>query len=338
MTETSTRGKKARRWLWGCGAFIGTCLIAFVVLGIVTNDPNPLGRWRSPEGQAAYTQAYNEAMQLLPPPSRTLDIPTDYGSVRVYEWVTDRTRSATPIVLVPGFTSGVPMWENNLADLAAAHPVYAMDALGDSGMSVQTAEIEDAADQAAWLDQVIEQLGLPRVHLMGHSFGGWSSANYAVHYPQKVASLILLEPVYVFQSIKLETILLTIPSSLPFLPKSWRDASLLAISGEDPGAMDLNDPVARMISEGSEHYARRIPMPRQITPEQMQAWEMPVYAAMAADSPMHDSEAAVETAKENVERIEVRNWPDATHSLPMEYPQQIDAEILRFIEENEANP
>lgn len=328
----------SKRIRWGCITLLGLFVLAPLILLIVTNDPNPLGHWRSPEGQQAYERSYTEAMKLLPIPTRTLDIPTDYGSVRVYEWVTDQTRTAGPIVLVPGYTSGVPMWESNLADLIAEHPVYAMDALGDSGMSVQTAEIKDATDQAAWLDQVIHHLNLTRVHLMGHSFGGWWAANYATHYPEKVASLILLEPVFVFQGIKPAIILQSIPASLPFLPKSWRDQSLQAISGAEASEMDMSNPVVRMISQGSEYYVRHIPMPSQITPDAMSRWKMPVFVAMAANSPLHDSEKAVETAKENVDNIQVKNWPDATHSLPMEFSKDIDAEILRFIAENEANP
>jgi pimeloyl-ACP methyl ester carboxylesterase len=312
----------------------GVIVLGAVAVLILYKDPNPLGRWRSADGQQAYEQSYNEAMALLPPAARTLDVPTAYGTVRVYEWVTNQTRSAEPIVLMPGFTSGVPMWQSNLPDLTARHPVYAMDALGDSGMSVQLTVIKDAADQAAWLDQVLSALQLSQVHLVGHSFGGWWAANYATHYPDRVASLILLEPVFVFQGIKPEIILQTIPSTIPFLPKSWRDKSLQAISGDSAAEMDMSDPVVRMISQGSEHFIRHIPMPTPFTPEQLQTWKMPVMVAMAANSPLHDSVKAVETAKANVTTIQVKNWPGATHSLPMEFSKEIDAEILKFIEMN----
>lgn len=339
MEKKKTGLLRRKPFIWGCLVLPGALVlvgVAAVVLLIVTNDPNQLGRWRSAEGQQAYEQAYHEAMQLLPPPTRTLDISTSYGSVRVYEWVNDQTRSADPIVLIPGYTSGVPMWQENLPALAAKHPVYAMDALGDSGMSVQTAPIKDASDQAAWLEEVIAQLDLPHVHLVGHSFGGWNAANYASRHPQRIASLTLLEPVFVFQGIKPEIILYSIPSSIPFLPKAWRDWSLQAISGTEMDEMDTSDPVVRMISHGSEYYARTTPQPVQITPEQMQNWDMPVYAAMAADSPLHDSEKAVAAAEANIDHVQIKNWPGATHSLPMEYSKEINAEILLFIEMNSA--
>ncbi len=41
-------------------------------------------------------------MRLLPEPTRTLNVSTDYGTVRVYEFVTPATRARTPVVLLPG--------------------------------------------------------------------------------------------------------------------------------------------------------------------------------------------------------------------------------------------
>ena len=104
-----------------------------------------------------------------------------------------------PVVLLPGRTSGVPMWASNLPDLAAARTTYALDALGDAGLSVQIRPISDGADQADWLDQVLAQLPVRSVHLLGHSFGGWLAANYAVRHPERVQTLTLLDPVFVFQ-------------------------------------------------------------------------------------------------------------------------------------------
>jgi pimeloyl-ACP methyl ester carboxylesterase len=300
------------------------------VIDVQAPEQKMLGHWRSPHGQQAYEKSYAEAMKRLAPPGKTLDVPTDYGSVRVYEWITEQTRSARPILLVPGYTSGVPMWQSNLPDLANKRPVYALDALGDSGMSAQTGIIKNGADQAAWLNQVITHLKVAKIHFVGHSFGGWSAANYASRYPEKVASLSLLEPVFVFQGLNLRIILKTIPAAIPFLPKKWRENLLKDIGGVTE--IDLNDPVTRMISEGAEYFERKLPAPERITPEQLRGWEMPVYVAMAANSSLHNSARAVEVAQANIEHVQAKNWTNATHSLPMEFPKEIDAEILTFLD------
>lgn len=304
--------------------------ISIVGLGIVLYDSSPVGYWRSREGQLAYTMTYNRAMKLLSPPNHTFDIRTSFGVVRMYKWVTKRTQSATPIVLIPGRSAGVPMWSSNLEGLIAKHPVYAMDFLGEAGMSIQTVKIVDGADQAAWLHEAVSSLNVAKMHFVGHSFGGWAAANYATRYPEKVASLILLEPVFVFQGLKTEIIIKSIPAAIPFLPKSWRERMLKNIGGAVE--IDYNDPVARMIAEGTEYYARKLPgLPEQISVEQLKTWKMPVYVAMGEKSVMHDSEKAIAVAQSSVRHVKAKNWMGGTHSLPMDFPREMIAEINAFI-------
>jgi pimeloyl-ACP methyl ester carboxylesterase len=303
------------------------------VTGYLVRDPSPVGHWRSDQGRQAYADSYAAALARLPAPSRTRDVVTEFGTVRVYEFASESTRGATPVVLLPGRSSGVPMWADNLPGFAARRPVYAFDALGDAGMTVQTRRLRDSADQAAWIDQVLAALGPAMVHLVGHSFGGWSAANYAVHHPERVASLSLIEPVFVFQRLRWQFYLRSIPVTVPLFPGSWRDRALGEIGGAS--TIDHQDPVTRMISDATEYYASRLPMPTRITQQQLRSLPMPVYAAMAADSSLHDSAAAVRVAEASVRDVRVRSWPGATHSLPMEFPAEIDREILAFMADHD---
>lgn len=336
--NTASRG---RRFLLSMGRHkLRTGIILFFLLVIVilvpiaiSYDPSSVGHFRSYEGERAYKQAYEEAMKLLPTPSRTNDIVTDYGVVRVYEFHNDQSITDIPIVLLPGRSSGVPMWSYNLEDLVSERTVYAIDALGDAGLSIQTKKIENDDDQAKWLEQVFSQLELTKVHLVGHSFGGWSAANYVVHYPERVITLSLLEPVFVFTGLRWQIYLKSIPASIPILPQSWRDKMLADIGGA--AEIDLNDPIARMISEATKHYAAVLPVPVQLTKEQLNGLKMPVYAALAEKSTIHDVQKAYGTAVREVEDLQIKIWPGASHSLPMEFTEQLDREILDFMSMNE---
>src|SRR5512143_84470 len=257
-------------------------------------------------------------MALLPPPSRAMDVATRFGTVQVYEFASTRTPPALPAVLLPGRSSGVPMWASNLPDLAAKRTVYAVDALGDAGMSVQTREIENGADQADWLHRALAGLGSPRVHLVGHSFGGWLAANYAVRHPERVATLTLVEPVLVFQGLRWQVYACSLPASLPFLPDRWRERTLSELGGAEE--IDRDDPRARMISDATNHFSAKLPLPERITDEQLRGLRVPVYAVIGARRPMHDAAAAVAVARACVEDIHVELWPGATHSLRMEFP------------------
>jgi pimeloyl-ACP methyl ester carboxylesterase len=295
----------------------------------VSRDRSRVGHFRSTAGEQAYLAAYREAMNLLPTPRSTLDLETSFGQVRVYEFgAASADRAGMPVVLLPGRTSGVPMWASNLPDLAAARITYALDALGDAGWSVQIRPVRDAADQADWLDQVVAQLPVGSVHLVGHSFGGWLAANYAARHPERVQTLTLLDPVFVFRGLRWQVYLISLPASLPFLPRSWRTRMLSMIGG---GPVDPEEPVARMISEATEQYVLKLPVPERITATQLGGLGMPVYAALAGRSVMHNGAHAAEVARTEIPDPTVELWPDATHSLPMEESAQLDRTILAFM-------
>jgi hypothetical protein len=154
-----TRGRRPGRRRWP-RVVAALALLALTVGGatVATYDRSPVGHWRTVAGQQAFATSYAAAMRLLPEPTRTLNLSTDYGTVRVYEFVTPATRARTPVVLLPGRTASAPMWLENLPDLAAGRPAYALDTLGDAGMSVQTRALIDGADQAAWFDQVLSRV------------------------------------------------------------------------------------------------------------------------------------------------------------------------------------
>ena len=44
-------------------------------------------------------------------------------------------------------------------------------------------------------DQLFEQLGLDRIHLIGFSMGGWAASEFAAYYPCRLKSLSLITPV-----------------------------------------------------------------------------------------------------------------------------------------------
>jgi pimeloyl-ACP methyl ester carboxylesterase len=318
-----------RRWRINWTVLAGLVVLGIVVFIITTYDPRKIGAWRSDEGRRAYEAAYHKALAAMPPPAQRYDIATSYGTVRVYRWETADNAAATPALFLPGRTTGTPMWFANLPAVAAHRPVYTVDTLGDAGLSEQRAPITDDADQAAWIDEVLVALGLTSAHLVGHSFGGWAAANYATRHPERVATLTLLEPVLTFQGLKAEVYLRSLPLALPLLPRAWRERFLQHMGGG--GALNLNDPLTRMIASGAEHYAVRLPVPQRLSEEHLRGWAMPVFVAMAGISAMHDGAQGLAVAEANVANVRTRLWANATHSLPMEVAPELNGQIVDFL-------
>ena len=307
-----------------------TTAVAGLGVAYLLRDPAPVGYWRSSAARDTYDHYYARAFDGLPSPIRTLDLPTGFGFVRVYEFRGATARQdATPVVLLPGRSSGTPMWSRNLRDLVDARTVYAMDAIGDAGQSVQSRPITDAADQATWIDDALGVLKLDRVHLVGHSFGGWSAATYATRYPARLATLSLLEPVFVFAGLRWQMYVASLPASIPFLPASWRNAMLKTIGGV--GDIDREDPVVAMIDAGFSGYAAKLPTPKQLTMDQLTRLDVPTYVALGGASTMHDARTAAVVARRTLPEGIVRVWPGASHSLPMEVAGELDGELLQFM-------
>jgi pimeloyl-ACP methyl ester carboxylesterase len=319
----STRGRRARN----CVLAAAAAAAALGVVGLALRDTSPLGHFTSAAAKDRFVTAYDRAMADLPPPQRTLDVRTHFGVVRIYRFVGSQPTKA-PLVLLPGRASASPVWADNLPALLKLRSVYTIDVLGEPGLSIQDRPITSDADQVQWLREVLLQLPEPRVHLVGLSIGGWTTAKLLVNEPSKVTSATLLDPVYVFSNMSLEAILRSIPASVRWFPKAWRDDFASWTAG---GARIKDVPVAQMIEAGIQTYALDLPAPRRIPQDRIAAIRQPVLVIMAGRSPMHDSAAAADLARRSLQRGTVRVYPEATHAINGEYPDEIAADIDAFL-------
>lgn len=315
--------RRRRRWLRAAAAVLAASALAVTFW---LRSPSPVGHWDSAEGQSRYLETYEAAFQDMPATDRTLDIRTDHGIVRVYRF--DGKGDGPPLVLVPGTASASPVWADNMDSLLEIGDVYTIDLLGEPGLSVQDRPITSAADEAAWMAQVLEALPEDRVHLVGLSIGGWTAANLAIRHPEHVETLILLDPVHTFDDMPLETIVRSIPASVSWFPTSWRDSFTSYTAG---GAPVEDVPVADMIEAGMKHYSMKKPQPTRITEEQLGTLSMPVLVFIAGRSVMHDPEVAAATAQRALPDARVIVHEDASHAINGEYPDRIASEIADFV-------
>lgn len=99
-----------------------------------------------------------------------------------------------PVVLVHGFGASADSWNRFAKPLTKRYHVIAPDMPGwGASTRLETASYGYPA-QVERLHQFLSQLGLGRVHLVGHSMGGFISSAYAAQYPDKVITLGLIAP------------------------------------------------------------------------------------------------------------------------------------------------
>lgn len=99
---------------------------------------------------------------------------------------------ATPVVLLHGFAETSHMWTPVMPLLAGSRIVVAPDLRGAGGSDKPTAgyrKVEMADD----IHALVQQLGFPRIRLVGHDIGLMVAYAYAAKYPQEVESLVLMD-------------------------------------------------------------------------------------------------------------------------------------------------
>lgn len=319
--------KRLRRWLLRLAVAVVVLVAALALLGWWLDDGSTVGHYASPADRDRFMETYATAMRALPAPQQTRDVRTSFGTVRVYRFAGAHGDRA-PLLLLPGRAAPTPVWADNLPGLLALRSVYTIDLLGEPGYSVQERPLTNDADQAAWLHDVIAQLPEPKVHVVGLSIGGWTAMNLAVHQPEKIASVTLIEPVFVFGSMSLEAILRSIPASIPALPRSWRDSFNSWTAG---GAPVGHEPVAEMIEAGMQTYRLKLPVPSVIDPQRIAGVEAPALVILAGASPMHDANAAAEVARRVLKHGTVEVYPGTSHAINGERPAEIAADIAALL-------
>lgn len=107
------------------------------------------------------------------------------------EWPGEAT--ATPLVVLHGFTGSVEAMAPAARAQAGARPVWAVDLVGH-GRS-ESPESPAAYAMQACVDQVVEALhlaGVGRAHWLGYSMGGRTALTAAVRHPAAVERLVLV--------------------------------------------------------------------------------------------------------------------------------------------------
>ena len=102
---------------------------------------------------------------------------------------------AEPLLLVQAVAGSAPLWRNQLADLSQHFRVYALDTVGQPGLSDQTPPSYLNNDYTLWLTDVLDALEIDKAHFAGISAGGWQVMRMTIDAPHRVKKSVLLSPI-----------------------------------------------------------------------------------------------------------------------------------------------
>ncbi|MGI5489061.1 alpha/beta fold hydrolase [Microtetraspora malaysiensis] len=280
------------------------------------------GTFTTKQSASAFERAYERAMALWPSPQEAFDVDTDVGMTRVYR---HGVPDGDPIVLLHGHGGNASTWYALVEQLGRRRPVYAVDTIDDPGGSIQTRPVRDTS---AWLEQVMEGLGLDRVHLVGHSYGGWMALGLGVSGTGRLATLTLLDPGGLLKVPKTFLAHLVAGALAMQAPATWKPglAKILA----EHGLVERPEIMAPVILGSRWFRPHRLPTPPYIDGE-LRKVNVPTQILVGGRSRLLRPAAALERAHRlipDLERAEI--VAGAGHGLPQERPELTIARILTF--------
>jgi pimeloyl-ACP methyl ester carboxylesterase len=283
------------------------------------------GRFTSDRARQRFLEAYEVAMRGWPQPRQEFDVETRFGTVHVHR---HGSAQGPPIVLLHGAQGNSSNWYPQVAPLGAHHPVYAIDTVDDPGRSVQRRPVVGSAENAGWLDETLATLGLTGVHLVGLSYGGWLATAQAVHRPDRLATVTLLDPGGL-QKVPVTFYVNLIAGALatlaPRRTRAWF-ARLLANHALVESAEQLA-PI--MIAARSWRTDR--PAARRFDDDELRAIPVPVQVLISERSSLLHPRRAVSRAEALIPTVRTEIVPGAGHGLPLERPGLVNQRILDFV-------
>ena len=222
------------------------------------------------------------------------------------------------------------MWYPLLSGLVG-RSIYAIDIVGDPGLSVQRVPIRDEADLAEWLDEVLDALALDRVNLVGASYGGWIALTYARRVPQRVAALILVEPV--LDKLRGWFWIHGIAVAVAFvMPRPIARRALRRLHMNTDLLEDKR--VRRYGFLGLTRYRRGLPKPVRVTNAELAAVSAPTLLLLGAHSEIHKSPILIARARAAMPSVSAVLIDEAGHGLPVDKADEVARRIQSFLAAN----
>jgi pimeloyl-ACP methyl ester carboxylesterase len=265
--------------------------------------------YRSEAGARAVRERYLQFLDRWPVPGERLTLPTREGETFV---MASGPKDAPALLLFHGSGANATMWMRDVVEWSRHLRVFAVDMIGEPGLSAPSRPPLASEAYALWLDDVMRGLGCERAAICGVSLGGWLALDYATRRPERVERLALLCPGGVGRQKK--GWMLFLP--LMFLGRWGRRKMRERILGRAPSDAS---PAMRQMSEFvslifANFRPRRDTLPA-FSDEALQRLAMPLFVILGGRDVLLDTRETRRRFERNVKQAGIRFIPDAGHLI-----------------------
>jgi pimeloyl-ACP methyl ester carboxylesterase len=289
--------------------------------------PEKISVFRSPEGEAQYSVAYDAVLRQWPVPFKELYIPARFGNTHV---IASGPGDAAPLVLLHPSGGGGVIWIRNVETLNQRYRVYAVDTISEPNKSILTSPISfnQRREFADWIVDMFKGLNIESTFMVGNSFGGFLTLNAAYYLPERVKKIVLISPAATFVPIPAWTwnfipanIIGLITRSDPVLLKPyewiWQD-------------FPKEECIAKLRATTAVTGRPRHWSPTVFSDDELRAIQTPVLLLIGDHEVIYKPEDAIRRAIRLVPNLKAEIVPNANHIAEYTNAQMVNEKILEF--------
>jgi pimeloyl-ACP methyl ester carboxylesterase len=289
-------------------------------------------RFKSSEGQRCIYESYDRLLKAWGVPALERDIDTQFGATHV---ILAGDPTNPPLLLLHGTAdNSAMMWVYNAKELSRHFYLIAVDAVGGSGKSEPNERYFNRFDQSAWLDELLDQLQLPMIHIAGVSYGAYLAYHYALNRPGRVGKVVCMAGGIAASTFEVMSKMMAafLPYAL-FPTRSNCRKLLKKLCGPNYSAFEANAELMEHWYYLLAYFNNRSMMQHNITTSTLEQLkplrEKALFLIGQYDrlSYYPKSIARLEQAK-----LLYKIIPDAGHAINHEKPDVVHHELIRFIE------
>ncbi len=290
--------------------------------------------FRSTAAREQYLKLYDLRAKKWPVDSQTRFVDTSYGQtfVRISGPV-----NASPLVLLHGAGGDSLQWIPNIEALSGSYRVYAVDNIYDYGQSIYTQNIKSPDDYVNWLDELFSALEPGNnIKLMGLSYGGWLTSQYALRFPDRLDKIVLLAPGGTVLPIRLEWIIRAVPC---FLPHRYFTKTFLYWLLEDFAQKDaasrimLEEEVDAVFVRMRCYKPIRLIRPTVLADAELQSIRVPALYLVGEHEKIYSAQKAIQRLHKVAPQIKTEVIPGAGHDLTIVQADLVNTKVLDFLKQ-----
>lgn len=293
------------------------------------NDHHP---FKSEKAKARYYAFEEQMAKTWPVQSEERIVSTSQGKtfIRV-----SGPEDGPTLMLIPGGGTNSLIWHANIEALSKVYRTYALDNIYDYGRSVYTQKMETGQDMADWLYELSDSLHFGNeINLIGYSYGGWVTSQFALYYPERLKRVVLVGPAYTVLPLSDEYLLEMLKTLIPIrYYKSkimywvWRDLAAMGEWGKN------------LVEERIDYYQlclrsfkfKQPINPTVLTDSEYANMSVPLLFLVGENETIYNAQDAIARLNEVNPEIQTEVIMDTGHDIMFTHTTRFNSIVLDFL-------